>query len=403
MLTLQGRLLTDGQTVSVTMMDGKISRIEPVDVTGEVAGDVDSQVASDVRSRAKEDYLAPGLVDLQINGFGGVDFNTLPLTPADVAKAAHGLLSAGVTTFLPTLITNSIENLEELASIIVTARKENPSVAAAIPGIHLEGPFLSPEVGARGAHDPSYIKAPDWSEFSRIQGKAEGLIRIITLSPEWPEAPDFIRRAVASGVHVSIGHTMADHEQIQAAIAAGAAFSTHLGNGAPPVLPRHPNFIWTQLAADELTAGLVADGFHLPPEVLKVFLRAKGDHFYLTSDAVSLSGLPPGRYSTHIGGDVLLTPDGRLCTVEDPRILAGSAQILPYAIAYLVREGVMTLEDAWHYASTKPAELIELPDRGVLKEGAVADLVRFSLDDGKIVIKEVYQQGEMILPTHYPA
>lgn len=338
-------------------------------------------------------FVAPGLVDLQINGCMGIDFNTLPLTAAMLSKAVNALIAHGETSVFPTLVTNSMEHLEELADIIVRARQQDPQIAHVIRGLHLEGPFISPQAGARGAHPAEYICAPDWEKFLRLQERAQGLIKIITLSPEWPEAEDFIKKAVASGVLVSIGHSMADHEQIRRAIAAGATLSTHLGNGAPPVLPRHPNFIWSQLAADELDAGLICDGFHLPAEVLKVFFRAKRDRFFITSDAVSLSGLPPGRYHTHIGGDVILTEYGKLCTAEDERILAGSVRLLPQAIEFLISRKLLSPAEAWYRASAKPAEIAGLQGRGKLEVGAAADLVLFKTENQRIQIKEVYAAG----------
>lgn len=299
--------------------------------------------------------LAPGLVDLQVNGGWGLDFNTLPLAPETVAGLSHRLLARGVTSYCPTLITNGSDQLVQAASVIAEAVRTQPDIAGLIAGIHLEGPFLSPEDGPRGAHPLEHICPPDWEAFCRWQEAAEGLIRIITVSPEWPGAAAFISRCTASGVRVSIGHTAASPEQIRQAVAAGAVMSTHLGNGMHLTLPRHPHYLWEQLAADELYGCMIADGCHLPDALLKVILRVKQSRAILVSDAVSLSGMAPGAYRLHIGGDVVLTPEGRLHLAGHPRLLAGSAMTLADQVAYLARAGLATLEEALDCASfTRP-------------------------------------------------
>lgn len=382
--TLRGRLPDTGETAEIQIKDGLITAVRTAAPDRGAAAEGEAPL-----------YVAPGLIDLQINGFSGLDFNTLPLTVTAIEKTAEALGKRGVTTFFPTLVTNSFEALEEMAEAFAAARRDSDYAYRAIPGLHLEGPFLSPEPGARGAHPPRFIVPPDWEAFQRLQDKAEGLIRVITLSPEWAEAPAFIRKATDAGVVVSIGHTMANSEQIRAAADAGAVMSTHLGNGSPPVMPRHPNFIWDQLADDRLTAGIIADGFHLPDAVLKVFFRAKGERFFLVSDAVSLSGLKPGRYETHIGGSVILQENGRLCTAEDPRILAGSAQILPHCLNHLYQAGLLSLGEIFRHATRTPADLMGLADRGRLEPGREADLILFTADE-RITIKEVYKHGEKI-------
>lgn len=206
-------------------------------------------------------------------------------------KGCHYLLS--------TVITNSDKKISQILGAISEACRKDPLADRCIRGIHLEGPFISSEDGPRGAHGKSFVTSPNWELFQRWQEAAEGRIAFVTMSPEWPEADAFIRRCADSGVTVSIGHTNASPDQIRSAIGAGARVSTHLGNAAHLMLPRHPNYIWEQLAADELWACMIADGFHLPESVLKVFMKVKGDKTILVSDAVYLSGLEPGRYDAH--------------------------------------------------------------------------------------------------------
>jgi len=241
-------------------------------------------------------YLAPGFIDLQVNGFAGVDYNDPALGPEDLARSIRALLSTGVTRLLPTVITGSPEDMRGALRRLAEARERLPE-GAAIEGFHLEGPHISPEDGPRGAHPERWVRPPDVDEFHRMQEAARGLIRLVTLAPEWPEAPRFIEAVVKQGVVAAIGHTSATAEQIAAAVEAGASLSTHLGNGAHYVLPRHPNYIWDQLAEDRLTAGFIVDGIHLPAAFLKVALRAKGvERSVLVTDATSPAGCSPGRY-----------------------------------------------------------------------------------------------------------
>lgn len=368
----------------------------PVEVS--LAGGVISAVTElpEHPSMAEWPWLAPGLIDVQVNGGWGLDLNTLPLTPDTVSALSRRLLERGVTGYCPTLITNGEPQLAQAASAIAAAVRRDAAAGAAVLGIHLEGPFLSPEDGPRGAHPKEHIRPPDWDAFLRWQEAAEGLIRIVTVSPEWPEAPDFISRCRAAGVIVSIGHTAATPEQIREAVAAGAAMSTHLGNGTHLILPRHPNYVWEQLAADELYGCMIADGQHLPPSLLKVILRTKQNRAILVSDAVSLSGMPAGAYRLHIGGEVVLTGEGRLHLAGSPGLLAGSTMMLPDQAAYLVRTGLARLDEALDYASVHPARLLGLDQAAGLAAGAPADLIRFRLNAGAFEGIECWKHGRKL-------
>ena len=283
-------------------------------------------------------WLSAGLVDLQINGYGGFDLNAEDITPDVVVSLAREVLKTGVTTFLPTIITQSRERIVAALRAIAEARKLDPLVAHMIPGVHMEGPNISPVDGPRGAHPREYIRPPSLDEFELWQSASGSMVCLVTISPHFEEAPGYIAALRSRGVHVSIGHTHCSADQVRAATNAGAELSTHLGNGVADPLPRHPNMIWAQLADDRLIAMLIADGHHLPADTLTVMLRAKGlERAILVSDAVALAGMPPGVYHAAVGGDVELTSDGKLKMVGT-NFLAGAALPLKDGIVHLMRE-----------------------------------------------------------------
>jgi len=378
-VTIAGRLVATGAPVALRLAGGRIAAIRPL-----------PDPAADLP------WLGAGLVDLQVNGYGGLDCNAPPLAGDLVARLTGLLWREGVTTYLPTVITNSDESIAASLRAIALARASDPLLASALPGIHLEGPFISPEDGPRGAHERARVRPPDWDSFRRWQAAAGGAIRLVTLAPEWPGAPAFIARCVASGVVVALGHTAATPEQLDAAIAAGARLSTHFGNGAHPTLPRHPNYLWDQLARDELAASLIADGWHLPDAVLRVVMRVKGAGAWLVSDTVALAGLPPGRYTTPVGDRVTLTPAGRLQLVSDPRLLAGAVCPLRGAVAHLVGRGLASLDTAWAMASERPARFLGLAAGAGLVAGAPADLVVFYWDGATIAMCRTYKDGRLV-------
>ncbi|WP_208950738.1 N-acetylglucosamine-6-phosphate deacetylase [Rahnella sp. ChDrAdgB13] len=356
-ITLRGRDYRTQQPVEIVAHNGNISQIRPV-TGGE-----------------NLPLIAPGLVDLQVNGYGGADFNSFSFSVGSVKQVVQALWQQGVTTFMPTVITNGADEITEMVSTLAAACREFPSVGASVAGIHLEGPFLSAQDGPRGAHNQAHIQAPDYALFQRWQTAADGRIRLITLSPEWPNADDFIRQCVADNVVVSIGHTAASAEQIASAVKAGAQMSTHLGNGAHLTLPRHPNYIWEQLAQDDLWCAMIADGEHLPLSVLKTFIRAKNGRALLVSDVTSHAGMPPGHYHSHIGGDVVLSPEGRLSMANNPALLAGSVQGLLYGVNTLLKNGIVPLPEAVQMASVRPASRLNLPVAQGLIPGAPLDAI----------------------------
>ena len=299
----------------------------------------------------------PGLFDLQVNGFAGIDFNGASLSADGCAEALERMRATGVTRCLPTLITSSFDRFAANARVL--ARMADASIA----GIHMEGPYLAADDGPRGAHPREHLLAASVEDFSRRQDAAGGRIVLVTLAPEVPGALGLIEHLVSSGVRVAIGHTAASAAQIHDAIVAGATLATHLGNGCAAVLPRHPNPIWELLAADGIFATLIADGHHLPPATLKVMARAKGSgRTMLITDAIAAAGGAPGPYA--IGGvDCVLGRDGRVSLPGTP-YLAGSSLTLDRAIGNMVRFSGLSFDEVIPMASTIPARYLGSTTRG---------------------------------------
>jgi len=259
------------------------------------------------------------LFDIQVNGFAGVDFQDPRLAAEGMEHAVAALARHGTLRFFPTLITDDIESLRLKFENLERLRAASRAVSEATCGYHLEGPWISPEPGFRGAHEERWVRPPSIADFDTLQKAANGNIRLVTLAPEWPGSPDVIKHLVSQGVLVSLGHTNASDSQIDAAIEAGARLCTHLGNGVPQMLHRHDNVIQRLLARNELVAFLIPDGIHLPPPVLKNFFRAKPEGKALfTTDCMSAAGAPPGRYhlagtEVEVGPDRIVRKPGEAC------------------------------------------------------------------------------------------
>jgi N-acetylglucosamine-6-phosphate deacetylase len=266
---------------------------------------------------ANDPGAASGLFDLQANGFAGVDFQQADVPAVELERAARALHRHGTTRILLTLITQTIDRLCARLAHYERLRAGHPVLAATIAGYHLEGPYLHPAPGFHGAHDPSLMKAPDRAEFDRLWAAAGGRLRLLTLAPEWPGSAGFIRHAVSHGVRIAIGHSDADARAIDAAVAAGLTLCTHLGNGVPMQLHRHDNIVQRLLARDDLTATFIPDGLHLPPAVLRNFVRAKpAGRVLFTTDCMAAAGAPPGRYSlgaltVEVGADGVVREPGK--------------------------------------------------------------------------------------------
>ena len=320
--------------------------------------DIPPELARGLLEAGHSLLYAPVFIDLQINGYGGVNFSdSANLTPERIYQVIETLWSHGVAYCLPTITTSSFENIQQ-SLVILTASRSNSVLQRSIVGYHLEGPYISSIDGPRGAHPIEHARPPSWDEFLRWQDIAQGLIKLVTLAPELPGAIAFIEKLLAENIIPAIGHTNATTDDIQQAVDAGAVLSTHLGNGAHAQIRRHPNYIWDQLAQDDLWASLIADGFHLPPNVFKVMVRAKGSHkSILVTDAVTIAGLPPGHYN-NFGKQVELTSEG-VVKLSGTDYLAGAALKMSDAIYRAAQFADITPDIALNMASYHPKALLE--------------------------------------------
>jgi len=376
-LTVKGRFYLDGEMISIGISGGMIVMIDrPLQ-----------------ESKSSDLYVAPGLIDMQINGFNGVDFSDQHLTLQNLREAISALWKAGVTTFLPTVTTNDTESLKRSFSILAGALNDK-EIGKSIPGFHLEGPYISPLPGYRGAHLEKYIRLPDWNEFLALQNAANNGIRLITLAPEMPGAISFISKCAATGVVVSLGHHNGSAQIIKQAVDAGATMSTHLGNGCANLIDRHNNPLWPQLAEGRLTVTLIADGYHLNKEEVQCFYNMKGvERTILVSDALDLAGLPPGEY---IRGErvVVLTPGVVKYPAEN--VLAGAASPVTKGISNIMRFTQCSLGYAVRMASTNAASSLGLHNIGEIKQGKRADLILFTMENGEMVIQKTILAGKIV-------
>jgi len=308
----------------------------------------------------------PGLVDLQVNGYKGVDFSSRDLTTVDFTRASRQLLEAGTTAFLPTMITSPEEvykhNLPIIAKVV-----QSEEFRGCLLGIHLEGPFISSEEGAHGAHNPHWIRKPDIGYLMQLIEWANGKVVLITIAAEVTGAEQLARYAVEQGIAVSLGHQMASEKDLKRLVHAGAVSLTHLGNGVPAMLPRHENPIWAGLAEDELVAMIITDGHHLPASVIKTIIRTKGpDRCIVVSDAAPLAGLVPGSYET-LGHKVVLEEGGRL---HDPATgyLVGSSATMLQGMNYLASLNLLSRDELVAMGFYNPLKLIGLDVDDVAKE-----------------------------------
>ena len=367
-------------------------------------GDLEAPGATELD--AKGQYISPGLIDIQVNGYNSVSFclegaeNTTAsngnLTVSDVRKVTEGLWREGVTTYFPTLTTNSRDLLLKNFAVLAKAM-DDPSQMGSIPGFHLEGPYISAVDGYRGAHPLEYVRKPVWNEFLEIYKASGEKILLITVAPEVEGAFEFIRKCRELGLIVSLGHHNGSAEQIKQAIDNGAGLATHLGNGCANTINRHHNPIWPQLADDRLKISIIADGFHLPPEMLQVFYKAKGaENILITSDITSYAGLPTGTYRIRHGQTVEKTVDGNLRFSGQEGGLYGSASPLRNGVAHIMKVTGCGLVKAIQMTTLNPALVHKLNDRGVLEPGKRADIILFTLENDKMLIQKTIVTGKEV-------
>ncbi len=376
---------------TIRCIDGDVNRVVQIDIESGVIISkkyLNEEPEGDI-------YIGCGLIDLQINGFTGVDFNTFPISEIDFLKVINALTKEGVTSFFPTVITNSDSSILSLLKNINQLCLKNSIIESFVGGIHLEGPFISPADETRGAHDCKYIKAPDWNLFEKFQKASGNRIKIITISPEWDNSCKFIKKCVKNNVIVALGHTIASVEQIKMATIAGASMSTHLGNGTPLKLPRNSNVIFEQLANDGLTASIIADGHHLPDSFIKIALKTKEDNIILVSDSTMFSGMDPGVYNSHIGHKVLLEKGGKLSIFDNKEILAGSSMSILDCVNKLIKSNLANANQAWNLASLNPRKVVGHGIKEIVNEKS-SDVVLYKLDENNISIVSVFKNNNQI-------
>lgn len=382
--TLRGKSIFTGQGCSIQVSEGKI---------------VSNDYVDDLSEDEQRVWISPGFFDIQVNGFLGSDYSLSDLSHDHIRSICASLATAGTTKHVPTIVTSPhsriIRNLETMAD----AMDSYAEIRDAIPLFHIEGPYISPEDGPRGAHDPQYLRDPDLYEYQEWQAASRNRIGIVTLAPERRGAIKFIEHVAADGVLVSIGHSAADPETIVKAVEAGAKLSTHLGNGSHEFVQRLHNYLWQQLAEDRLFASIICDGYHLPKAVVNTFLRTKTlDRLILVSDAALLGGLEPGQRKWG-DIDVEIHPDGHLSLVGTA-FLAGAGHLLDWDIAHFIAYTGARLSDAIRLCTNNPALLLGLNDycSMEMQRGSVADLCvfRFSKGDKKLTVEKTMRCGNVV-------
>jgi len=348
----------DGRPVEIETSEGRITAVRPCD--------------------SADHWIAPGLIDVQVNGFVGVDYNS-PDTPLDeIDRSIEVQRDTGVTRLLPTVITGSNENIRgSLANLAKAARA--CAGRSSIQCFHVEGPWIAAEDGPRGAHPIDHVRGPSIEEFKQFQDAAEGRIRLLTLAPEWPGSPAVIEHMVDAGVVVAIGHTAAKTQDIRDAVAAGATMSTHLGNGSHNLVPRHNNYIVEQMASDQLAAGLIVDGIHLPPSFVKIAVRAKQpERVVLITDAAPPAGSTPGNY--HFGHIEVVLAEDQSVRLPNGQ-LAGSALSMDRGVENLMLFADLSLEQSLRAGTSQAAAAVHMDDRlGFLEIGDAAEFFLFDFD-----------------------
>ncbi len=382
---IEGLFYLTGKPVSVEIKDGNITSIQEIAVLSDPAHPV---------------YIAPGLIDNQVNGFAGISFCFFggELTKEGIVKVTKALWEKGVTSYLPTLTSNGQEVLLKNFTIL-SSSKSDENLLGSITGYHLEGPYISPDDGYRGAQPLKYIRKPNWNEFKELYEASGRNILTVTISPEQDGAMEFVRKCTEMGITVALGHHNASRAIIDQAVLNGAKIVTHLGNGCANMINRHDNPLWPQLANDGLMASIICDGFHLRDEQIAVFYKMKGpEKTIVTSDVTSYATLPPGEYKNEEGEIIELTKEG-LLRYPAQNVLYGSAISINRGVIKIMEVTGCTLADAIRMASTNPAKLYGLSDRGSIEPGKRADLILFTIGERELDIKKTYVAGELVYDT----
>lgn len=375
---IRGILYSNNIPIEITISDGMITSIVPVE-----------------GSALDNDWIiGPGFIDVQVNGYSGVSFTDEGLTTQGVRTATEGLWKEGVTTYIPTIITAPGDLIRDNLQVLSMSR-EDEQLKQSIPGFFLEGPYISPLDGFRGAHNAEFVRLPDWEEFQGFIEASNNQIIKTTVAPELDGAMEFIDHCKNAGIMVAIGHHNGNSEQIHEAALRGARISTHLGNGCANMIHRHNNPLWAQMADDRLTPTIIADGFHLNPDELSVFYKVKGaDNLMLISDITKLAGLAPGEYDWN-GKTVLLTEEGKLRLPEQD-VLAGASFSIRKGIGNIMKYTGCSLEEAIQMVSENQAKMFGWHDRGSIEIGRRADLVLFSIVDSEVIVEQTILGGKVV-------
>lgn len=342
--------------------------------------DADGRIqAVELAAASGEEVITLGLVDIQVNGFAGVDFNADGLTAEALDKALAAMLATGVTRCLPTLITAEPDRLRARLLAIDAAIAESRLGPWMVEGLHIEGPFLSPEDGYAGCHPKDAMRPPSVTTYDALTAELRAPVRIVTVAPERDGAIALIEALCARGIRVAIGHTKATRAEVERAAAAGARLSTHLGNGIGHQLAKNENPLFAQLGEDRLAASFIADGIHIPPYMLQSYIRAKQpERTVLVTDATAGAAAAPGRYTL---GDLAIErgADG---VVREPGApyLAGSSATLDGCLRNVMQW--FGYEFATVFAMTRIHPLAVLGRPTAPACGDAAEFVRWRRGDG---------------------
>jgi N-acetylglucosamine-6-phosphate deacetylase len=367
--SISGRALIGNEFVQATLViaDGQIVTLRR-----------GSDPRADICATA---WIAPGLIDLQVNGAYGFDFTVDSTT---IPQVAARLPETGVTAFLPTIITSPLDAYPRFMRDVERAASTDVR-GAHVLGAHLEGPYLNAK--RVGAHNPNHLRAPNRAELETWAGSP--LTRVATVAPELPDALDLIRELRARGIVVSAGHSDANYAQARASFDAGITWSTHLFNAMPPFSHREPGLIGALLSSD-VPVGLIADGVHVHPAALKTVFRAKGARgITLVTDAMMAMGMGPGHYTL---GDRKVIVDTSVARLN-AETLAGSILQMDTAVRNMIEYTGCSLAEALTMASATPARVLGLQSKGRLAENCDADLVIF---DKSLRIEMTIVRGEIV-------
>ncbi|MDO4586593.1 MAG: amidohydrolase family protein [Planctomycetia bacterium] len=386
--------------VQVSVEKGLIQNVISVDSSHQAANPDEKDVL----------WIAPGLIDLQINGYRGTEFSSSELTEEKVVDVFRQVLTTGVFRFCPTLTTSSPENMLHGIQTVTQAVRNCPEIQTMMLGIHLEGPFISRENGPSGAHPQQFCIPYDLSLMDRFINASDGLIRMMTLSPEYENATEFIRHLTSQNIFVALGHTNATPIQIAQAVDAGAVISTHLCNATHHMLSKKENYFLTQLVDDRLFASLIADGFHLSPMMLQTIFRTKGkEQLILISDQAAVAGLPPGNYNNIGLCDLMIHSNGKITTQKNPLLLAGASFPVSRGLVNMMTIADLSLKAAFDLCSINPAKLMQISkfsnsNNDFLQAGTSADFLIFRIQSAKtgtwgLADTEGFQPGKLLFES----